>query len=164
MCLIHQHWCNSRFNCNIFNKSEQIGLISVQGPKSLDLINEVFKNDFTSIKKFNFLSFSFKNSKVIISNTGYTGSKGYELYINNDIIIVPVMCILCVAIPFVLVTIAPRFITAAEVNLFFLLETIIGPIWVWVIINEQPSIETLQGGAIIVTTLAIHSFLKLKKN
>ena len=84
--------------------------------------------------------------------------------IDRDLFIVPLMCILCVAIPFVLVTIAPRFITAAEVNLFFLLETIIGPIWVWVIINEQPSTETLQGGAIIVITLAIHSFLKLRKN
>ena len=84
--------------------------------------------------------------------------------IDRDLFIVPLMCILCVAIPFVLVTIAPRFIPAAEVNLFFLLETIIGPIWVWVIINEQPSIETLQGGAIIVITLAIHSFLKLRKN
>ena len=84
--------------------------------------------------------------------------------IDKDLFIVPLMCILCVAIPFVLVTIAPRFITAAEVNLFFLLETIIGPIWVWVIINEQPSVETLQGGAIIITTIAIHSFLKLRKN
>jgi drug/metabolite transporter (DMT)-like permease len=83
---------------------------------------------------------------------------------NKDLIIVPLMCILCVAIPFVLVTIAPRFIPAAEVNLFFLLETIIGPIWVWLIIKEQPSIETLQGGAIIITTIAIHSFLKLKKS
>ena len=83
--------------------------------------------------------------------------------INNDIFIVPLMCILCVAIPFVLVTIAPRFIPAAEVNLFFLLETIIGPIWVWYIIKEQPSIETLQGGFVIIATIAIHSFLKLKK-
>ena len=84
--------------------------------------------------------------------------------IDKDLFIVPLMCILCVAIPFVLVTIAPRFIPAAEVNLFFLLETIIGPVWVWVIINEQPSVETLQGGAIIITTIAIHSFLKLRKN
>ena len=83
---------------------------------------------------------------------------------NKDIIIVPLMCILCVAIPFVLVTIAPRFIPAAEVNLFFLLETIIGPIWVWLIIKEQPSIETLQGGIVIITTIAIHSFLKLKNS
>ena len=83
---------------------------------------------------------------------------------NRDLIIVPLMCILCVAIPFVLVTIAPRFIPAAEVNLFFLLETIIGPLWVWLIIKEQPSIETLQGGLIIITTIAIHSFLKLKNS
>ena len=82
----------------------------------------------------------------------------------KDLLIVPLMCILCVAIPFVLVTIAPRFIPAAEVNLFFLLETIIGPIWVWLIIKEQPSLETLQGGLIIITTIAIHSYLKLKNS
>ncbi len=86
------------------------------------------------------------------------------LLIDKDLIIIPLMCILCVAIPFVLVTIAPRFIPAAEVNLFFLLETIIGPIWVWLIIKEQPSIETLQGGAIIIATIAIHSFMKLKNS
>jgi len=84
--------------------------------------------------------------------------------VGNDLLIVPLMCILCVAIPFVLVTIAPRFIPAAEVNLFFLLETIIGPIWVWLIIKEQPSLETLQGGLIIITTIAIHSYLKLKNS
>ena len=82
--------------------------------------------------------------------------------INQDMIIVPLMCILCVAVPFVLVTIAPRFIPAAEVNLFFLLETIIGPIWVWLVIKEQPSVETLLGGGVIIITIAIHSFLKLR--
>jgi drug/metabolite transporter (DMT)-like permease len=82
--------------------------------------------------------------------------------VNNDLFIVPLMCIMCVAIPFVLVTIAPRFIPAAEVNLFFLLETIIGPIWVWLIIKEQPSLETMQGGAVIIGVIAIHSFIKLK--
>ncbi|WP_440908153.1 DMT family transporter [Candidatus Pelagibacter sp.] len=84
--------------------------------------------------------------------------------VGNDMIYIPLMCILCVAIPFVLVTIAPRFIPAEEVNLFFLLETIIGPIWVWMIIKEQPSIETIQGGIVIILTIAIHSFLKLKKS
>ena len=81
----------------------------------------------------------------------------------NDTIVIPAMCILCVAIPFVLVTLAPRYITAAEVNLFFLLETILGPLWVWVVIKEQPSFETILGGSIIVITIAIHSFLALKK-
>jgi len=32
------------------------------------------------------------------------------------------------------------------------------------IIKEQPSIETVQGGIVIILTIAIHSFLKLKKS
>ena len=89
--------------------------------------------------------------------------KTYAL-VDRDLLIVPLMSIMCVAIPFVLVTIAPRFIPAEEVNLFFLLETIIGPFWVWMVIKEQPSIETMQGGLIIILTLGIHSFLKLRKS
>ena len=84
--------------------------------------------------------------------------------VGTDLIFIPLMCIMCVAIPFVLVTIAPRFIPAEEVNLFFLLETIVGPFWVWMVIQEQPSIETIQGGVVIILTIAIHSFLKLKNS
>ena len=89
-----------------------------------------------------------------------------ETYVlaDRDLFLIPLMSIMCVAIPFVLVTIAPRFIPAEEVNLFFLLETIIGPFWVWMVIKEQPSIETIQGGAIIILTIAVHSFFKLKKS
>ena len=81
----------------------------------------------------------------------------------NDLLIIPAMCLFCVAIPFVLITLAPRYITAAEVNLFFLLETILGPLWVWLVIKEQPSMETIMGGVVIIFTIAIHSFLVLKK-
>tara|TARA_B100000427_G_scaffold218043_1_gene182102 strand:+ start:94 stop:954 length:861 start_codon:yes stop_codon:yes gene_type:complete len=81
----------------------------------------------------------------------------------KDFLIIPAMCVFCVAIPFVLITLAPRYITAAEVNLFFLLETVLGPFWVWLVIKEQPSIETIVGGAVIILTIAIHSFLALKK-
>ena len=101
--------------------------------------------------------------KLFVATFALFFIQSFEL-VERDLIIVPLMCILCVAIPFVLVTIAPRFIPAAEVNLFFLLETIIGPVWVWLIIKEQPSIETLQGGIIIIATIAIHSFLKLRKS
>ena len=83
---------------------------------------------------------------------------------NNDLIIVTIMCVVCIALPFVCVTLAPRYITAPEVNLFFLLETIFGPFWVWLVIKEQPSIETIIGGSIIIMTIAVHSMLVLKKN
>mgnify|MGYP001181718728 FL=1 len=100
--------------------------------------------------------------KLIVAIFAFFFVENFAL-INNDIFFIPLMCVMCVAIPFVLVTIAPRFITGAEVNLFFLLETILGPIWVWVVINEQPSPETLIGGSIIIITIAIHSFLAIKK-
>ena len=115
-----------------------------------------------SAKKLNLVP-SAVVGKLIIALFAMLFVKDYSLN-NNDIYIIPLMCVMCVAIPFVLVTIAPRFITAAEVNLFFLLETIIGPIWVWLIIKEQPTPETIVGGAIIVLTIATHSFLKLKKS
>ena len=115
-----------------------------------------------SAKKLNLVP-SAVVGKLIIGLFAMLFVKDYSLN-DNDIYIVPLMCVMCVAIPFVLVTIAPRFITAAEVNLFFLLETIIGPIWVWLVIKEQPTPETIVGGAIIVLTIATHSFLELKKS
>jgi len=100
--------------------------------------------------------------KLLVALIAFYFSDNLSL-VGNDIIIVPLMCVMCVAVPFVLVTIAPRYITAAEVNLFFLLETILGPIWVWLIIKEQPSFETIIGGIIIFITISIHSILSLKK-
>ena len=100
--------------------------------------------------------------KFVVALFAYFFVDNFNL-VETDIIIVPLMCIMCVAIPFVFVTIAPRYISAPEVNLFFLLEVILGPIWVWLVIKEQPSIQTIIGGIVIITTIAIHSFLALKK-
>ena len=100
--------------------------------------------------------------KLLVAIFAFFFVESFEL-VENDILIIPLMCVMCVALPFVLVTIAPRFITAAEVNLFFLLEVIIGPIWVWLVIKEEPSLETIFGGLIIILTIATHSILALKK-
>ena len=84
------NWLNryiNKYDCSIINESDNIGLISVQGPKSLQLINDIFNKDFTSIKKFNFNTIEYKKHKVVISNTGYTGSPGYEIYLDNNIIV-----------------------------------------------------------------------------
>ncbi len=100
--------------------------------------------------------------KLVVAIVGLFFIESFTL-VGSDLYIIPAMCILCVAIPFVLVTIAPRFITAAEVNIFFLLETILGPLWVWMVIKEQPSLETILGGFVIIITIAIHSLLAIKK-
>ena len=100
--------------------------------------------------------------KLCVAIFAFFFVESFEL-LGRDLVYIPLMCVMCVAIPFVLVTIAPRFITGAEVNLFFLLETILGPIWVWFVVKEQPSLETIIGGSVIILTIAIHSFLALKK-
>ena len=74
------------------------------------------------------------------------------------------MCLFSIAIPFYLLTLAPKYITATEVSLFWLLETALGPFWVWLVIKEQPSINTIIGGSIIILTILVHSVVSLKKD
>ena len=59
-------------------------------------------------------------------------------------------------IALLLITSATRFLPAAEVSLFLLLETILAPIWVWLVLNETPPSATFAGGLVIVTTLLLH--------
>ena len=76
------------FECEIKNISDEIGLISVQGPNSTNLLNKIF----TGKNIHELTRFCFKNigningfkKDIIVSKTGYTGSLGYEIYIDND--------------------------------------------------------------------------------
>ena len=57
-----------------------------------------------------------------------------------------------------------KYISASEVSLLMIIETIMAPIWVWIFLNEVPSSYTFIGGSIIVTTLIVNSLYTLKKN
>jgi len=61
-----------------------------------------------------------------------------------------------------LMFVGPRYIPAAEVGLLLLLESILGPIWVWLVLAEQPGINTLAGGAVVLSTLAINTVWSLR--
>jgi len=54
-----------------------------------------------------------------------------------------------------------RYLPAAEVSLFLLLETILAPIWVWWVIGELPPETTLTGGILILLTLILHTLSAL---
>ncbi len=58
--------------------------------------------------------------------------------------------------------IGPRHIPAAEVGLLLLLESILGPVWVWLVLAERPGIYTLMGGAVVLSTLAINTIWALR--
>jgi len=69
---------------------------------------------------------------------------------------------LCIALSFV--TLAPRYIPAYEVEIFFVLETILGPLWVWLVILEEPTLKTIFGGILIILIILAYTFSELKKN
>ena len=64
---------------------------------------------------------------------------------------------------FGLLSIAPRFAPAPEVGLITLLETVLGPFWVWLVVGEQPGTWPLIGGVVVVAAVAGSSLLPLKR-
>ena len=55
----------------------------------------------------------------------------------------------------------PKYISAPEVGMFYLLETVLAPIWVWMIFSEVPTQASLIGGAILISALIAHSVWQL---
>ncbi len=70
----------------------------------------------------------------------------------------------CLFIALSFITLAPRYIPAYEVEIFFVLETILGPIWVWLVIFEEPSLKTMIGGIAIIIIIITHTITELQKN
>ncbi|MDI6027667.1 DMT family transporter [Corticibacterium sp. UT-5YL-CI-8] len=58
----------------------------------------------------------------------------------------------------------PKYISGPEVAMFYLLETVLAPVWVWMIFAEQPSRNSLIGGAILIFTLVIHTLWQISRN
>ncbi len=64
----------------------------------------------------------------------------------------------------VLLMTATRYLPAPEVSLFLLIETVLGPLWVWLALSEEPPGATLLGGSAILGAIAVHSWLQLRES
>ena len=62
-----------------------------------------------------------------------------------------------IGLGFVLLTVGARLIPAAQVGLITLLEVVLGPLWVWLALDERPSTLTLVGGAIVIVAIVIQT-------
>lgn len=78
----------SRFNtkgAEMKNISEDICLFAVQGPKAGGILQKLTKVDLSAIKYYHFAIGELAGTpNVIISNTGYTGAGGFEIYVNKS--------------------------------------------------------------------------------
>ncbi len=61
----------------------------------------------------------------------------------------------------ILFIIAARYLYAAEVTLFMLLEFALGPLWVWLFVNEAPSRWTLVGGSLIMSAVVARTIYQV---
>ena len=73
----------NNFGVQMMDVSEVYSLISVQGPSSIDVLQPLFDFDLSSIKYYYFKYLD----GLIISNTGYTGCGGFEIYCKNDLVV-----------------------------------------------------------------------------
>jgi drug/metabolite transporter (DMT)-like permease len=85
----------------------------------------------------------------------YAMTRSPELAISSvQFVYVGVIGFVLVPFAFVVLTIAPRYANSAEVQLVYLLESILGPLWVWLVITETPSLNTLVGGSLLLLSVA----------
>ncbi len=69
------------FGCNLENASDRYAQLAVQGPKATEMLQKLTDLDLSAIPYYAFREWSFAGVQpVIISNTGYTGAGGFELY------------------------------------------------------------------------------------
>ena len=71
--------------------------------------------------------------------------------------------ILILPLSFVTLSYAARFVPSSTVSLIMMLETVLGPLWVWWGINEAPSATMLIGGGIVLTCLSVFLILEGRK-
>ena len=62
-----------------------------------------------------------------------------------------------IGLGFALLTVGARLIPAAQVGLITLLEIVLGPLWVWLALDERPSTLTLVGGAIVIAAIVMQT-------
>ncbi|ANN19385.1 glycine cleavage system protein T [Amycolatopsis orientalis] len=71
----------SGFDAVVENKSEDVALIAVQGPKAVEILGAVTDADLGALKYYASVPAVVKGHDVLLARTGYTGEDGFELYV-----------------------------------------------------------------------------------
>lgn len=72
-----------KFDVEVTDKSDEIGLIALQGPKAQDILSRLTKSSLDDIQYYHFAEGEVAGARAIISRTGYTGEDGFELYVDT---------------------------------------------------------------------------------
>ena len=73
-----------RFDVTIEDSTDRFGTLSLQGPKSRDILKNVSDADLDSVPYFSLTKAKLDDVDVVISRTGYTGDLGYEVWVERE--------------------------------------------------------------------------------
>ena len=77
-----------------------------------------------------------------------------DLLFEGDLIAISLSGLIILPISFACLTFATRYTQASNIGLLMLLETSLGPFWVWLGTNETPNIYMIMGGIVVILSLA----------
>ncbi len=75
---------NEKFGATITNASDEYSLLAVQGPNAINTLQKLTTVNLSEIPYYHFVEGNLAGINMIISNTGYTGAGGFELYVKNN--------------------------------------------------------------------------------
>ena len=146
----------------IFNDKLEIG--SIKGNIYALLCTAFFATSYVILSKYKEM-----NRVILTAFSGISLSCISIFFCENlaidlkTLTIVMTMGLLISPISRVLIGNGAIYISASEVSLLMIIETMMAPVWVWIFLNEIPSSYTFIGGSIIITTLIVNSIYTLKK-
>jgi drug/metabolite transporter (DMT)-like permease len=94
----------------------------------------------------------FLMAAAMVRQTGYHVAAPWWIVFNGSVIM---------PLSFFCLASGPRYLSAPEVAMFYLLETVLAPVWVWMIFSEVPSRQSMIGGTILIVSLVAHSLWQL---
>ena len=96
--------------------------------------------------------FPFLVAAFMVSGTGIQVEAPWWIIFNGAVVM---------PVSFFCLATGPRYISGPEVAMFYLLETVLAPVWVWMIFAEVPTRNSLIGGSILIVALVTHSVWQL---
>ncbi|HKU46908.1 MAG TPA: DMT family transporter [Burkholderiales bacterium] len=81
----------------------------------------------------------------------------------KDVLLLAFLGITQLGLPCMLLVIAARTLLAPEIALLSLLEVVLGPLWVWLLVGEEPGRATLVGGSVVLAALVLNEIAAFRQ-
>ncbi len=95
---------------------------------------------------------------VFSAAAGYVGAAGAVAVTKHDLLLCTILGVGQIGLGLVLYTSGARYLSAAQVSLLALIEVATAPLWVWIMMSERPTNETLVGGAVMLCAVGLLAF------